>query len=389
MNLSKEEYALNLIERCKGVKGVWASTGRYNNQCWTRDFCLTICPLLLLGSRSRSRSGSGSQQSDINLAKKHLGEIIKRQKPDGKIPILYLDDEKKFLRNKIEKALEQKTMSFMLSRYLDDELENLTPHTRDSEVLFIIAIDQLVKTLEKQNDCLDPDLDPDLDIFINSAAKAARHALEYVKTILKDGLIHGADWRDTREDLNDKAVLTNACYLYKAYKIFNLDDEAEKVKEILKRDYWNGTYFRDYPGSDGFDILGNSLTVLYDITTEDQMNSIFEYAMENLSTPYGFKMTETFLPALNAKENEVMRRDAAVIWPFIGGFLLSSMITKGGKKWYCIASKEFDKWEKLEGFNEWYCIVEGGGYGSQDQIWSAALYLRVKQNLIDYAHQLK
>ena len=179
------------------------------------------------------RSGSGSQQSDINLVKKHLCEIIKRQKPNGKIPILYLDDEKKFLRNKIEKALEQKAMSFMLSRYLDDELENLTPHTRDSEVLFIIAIDQLVKTLEKQNDC------QDLGIFINSATKAARHALEYVKTILKDGLIHGADWRDTREDLDDKAVLTNACYLYKAYKIFNLVNEAEKVKETLKRDYWN------------------------------------------------------------------------------------------------------------------------------------------------------
>ncbi len=365
---SKEKYAYDLIERCKGVKGVWASTGRYSNQCWTRDFCLTICPLLLLGS-----------ESDINLVEKHLFELVKRQKFDGKIPILYLDDEKKFLRNKIERALEQKTMSFMLSRYLDDELENLTPHTRDSEVLFIIAIDELVKTLKKQNDF--PDTDK-YTLLMNSA----RHALDYVKTILKDDLIHGADWRDTRDDLNDKAVLTNACYLYKVYKIFNLHEEAEKVKKILQKDYWNGTYFRDYPESDSFDILGNSLTVLFDIATLDQMNSIFEYAMENLSTPHGFKMTETFLPALNLKEKEVMERDCAVIWPFIGGFLLSSMITKGGKKWYDIANKEFDKWENLQGFNEWYDVLEGNGYGSQDQIWSATLYLRVKRNLIDYSY---
>lgn len=371
MNSPKEEYAFDLIERCKGVKGVWASTGRYNNQCWTRDFCLTVCPLLL-------RSGS---QSDIDLVEKHLFEIVKRQKSDGKVPILYLDDEKKFLRNKIERAMEQKTMSFMLSRYLDGELENLTPHTRDSEVLFIIAIDQFIKTLEEyhKNECWDINKHK---MFMNSA----RHALDYVKTILKDGLIQGADWRDTREDLNDKAVLTNACYLYKAYKIFNLDHEAEKVMEILQRDYWNGTYFRDYPGSDRYDILGNSLAVLYDITTGDQMNSIFSYAMENLATPYGFKMTETFLPALNTKENEVMQRDNAVIWPFIGGFLLSSMITKGGEKWRHIASNEFAKWENLQGFNEWYDIVEGNGYGSQDQIWSAALYLRVKQDLIEENH---
>jgi hypothetical protein len=376
MNPSKINDALDLIERCKGVKGVWASTGRYNNQCWTRDFCLTVCPLLL----------QTDSQSDLDLVGTHLFEITKRQKDNGKVPILYLDNEKKFLKDKIQRLVEQKTMSFMLTRYLDDELENLTPHTRDSEVLFIIAVDQFVK---KCNDVIK------CTILMNSTRKtlankctilmnSARKALAYVETILKDDLIQGADWRDTREDLDDKQVLTNQCYLYKAYKILGFDVKAMKIMQILNRDYWNGSYFKDFPGSDRFDILGNSLTVLNEIASKDQMDLIFEYAMNNLSTPHGFKMTETFLPALDQKEKEVMDRDGAVIWPFIGGFLLSGMITRGGGRWISVAEKEFEKWEKLQGFFEWYDIVDGNGYGSQDQIWSAALYLRVRQNLIDH-----
>lgn len=31
----------------------------------------------------------------------------------------------------------------------------------------------------------------------------------------------------------------------------NLDDKA-----VLTKDYWNGIYFRDHPGLDGFNILG-------------------------------------------------------------------------------------------------------------------------------------
>lgn len=143
--------------------------------------------------------------------------------------------------------------------------------------------------------------------------------------------------------MNDKAVLTNACYLYKAYLTLGFNNEALKILEILRRDYWNGTYFRDYPGVDGFDILGNSLTMLYNIATKNQVESILEYTVQNLTTSHGFKMTDTFLPALNAKESEVMERDSAVIWPFIGGFLLSSMIIRGGEKWYQVANEEFKK----------------------------------------------
>ena len=35
----------------------------------------------------------------------------------------------------------------------------------------------------------------------------------------------------------------------------------------------------------------------------------------------------------------------------------------------------------LDGFYEWYDIEKGNGYGSENQVWSAALYLKVEQIL--------
>src|SRR5439155_3062573 len=99
--------------------------------------------------------------------------------------------------------------------------------------------------------------------------------LNYIKTLLKDDLIPGSDWRDTRLDLDDKTVLSNACQLYKAYKVLNQEDEAQKIKKIIQERFWNGKYFIDYPSmekniscSNNFDILGNSLSILNDIASE-------------------------------------------------------------------------------------------------------------------------
>src|SRR5439155_856587 len=150
---------------------------------------------------------------------------------------------------------------------------------------------------------------------------------------------------------------------------------------------WNGKYFIDYPSmekniscSNNFDILGNSLSILNDIASEEQIESIFRFVMD-LATPFGFKMTDTFLPALNLEEKELMQNHKAVIWPFTNGYMLDAMITKGTSNWQSIAKKEFSKWEKLIGFYEWYDIEKGKGYGSIDQVWSAALYLRIHAKL--------
>lgn len=359
--MSKSEEAIQLIRSCFGSNGVWASSARYKNQCWTRDFCLATSHLLMLDGNLKN----------LDLAEKHLINIADRQGKDGKIPILYLDSEQEFIEDKKKRTQESGKMSFMLQRHLAGQLENLTPHTRDSEVLFIITVDRFLKnhpavaekTRKKLKDC-------------------SENALKYVETILdkEHHLIPGADWRDTRLDLNDKTVLTNACLLFNAYSILGYILKAENVRKSIRSIFWNGKFFRDYPGCENFDILGNSLVVLYDIADEEQKDRIFKESLL-LQTPFGFKMTDTFLPALDQNEKLIMDRDKAVIWPFTNGFLILAMILKGDKFWPDIAEDMISRWEKLKGFYEWYDIKEGNGYGSPNQIWSAALYLRCQEVL--------
>jgi len=378
----KAALAKDIITKCIGTNGVWASRERYANQCWTRDFCLATSPVLLYDPDLKN----------LDIVRIHLMQLLERQKPNGKIPILYLDDEHEFLRDKITKSIETHKMSFMLKRYLDKDIENLTPHTRDSEVLFIIAVGEFL--------IVEP-----MTPYKDQLLAASRLAMEYIKSILVDGLILGADWRDIRDDLDDKPVLTNACLLYRAYQVLGETESAKKVKDILNQKYWvsnnfetvrnkmNNKYllygmndyfsdhFCDYPGSTSFDMLGNALAILYDIADKDQTESIFRYVTTNLRTPAGFKTTETFLPALTTEEKHIMEKDKAVVWPFVNGFILNAMLLKGGPKWQDIARNEFAKWEKLHGFYEWYDINEGKGYGSKDQVWSAALFLRVNNNI--------
>lgn len=395
---NKKEDAISIIKKCIGQKGIWASTGRYHDQCWTRDFCIATSYLFMHNTELYNPL--------LNL--NHLINLSQKQSSNGKIPILFPDNKKNFLSDKVQKSIETGNISFMLARYIEEGgskgLYNLTPHTRDSEVLFIITTCQTILCLSKTEYWKNIHIRHQCSNLYESACLA----LYYLKeNILKDGLIAGADWRDVRMDLDDKNVLTNACLLYEAYKQLlnvidmhknknydmpidhvphNISEDMAKTKKLIQEKYWNGTYFVDYPGSDKFDLLGNSLVVLFDIANEIEKESIFNYAM-SLSGPAGIKTTETFLPALTPKEKEVMDRDGAVIWPFTNGFMLDAMITKGGPKWIEFAKKEFTKWDKLDGFYEWYDIVDCNGYGSINQVWSAALYLRVSDNIKNYSNK--
>src|SRR5579885_2038885 len=90
---NKTKEAIHLIKKCVGKNGVWASSDRYKNQCWTRDFCLATLPLFL----------EHKELKNTDIVKKHLLEISKKQESNGKIPILYLDNEKEFIKDKLEK----------------------------------------------------------------------------------------------------------------------------------------------------------------------------------------------------------------------------------------------------------------------------------------------
>ena len=154
-------------------------------------------------------------------------------------------------------------------------------------------------------------------------------------------------------------------------------DHVAKAKDIelaLNEKFWIGTHFRDYLGTGAWDTLGNALAVISGVAAGKQVERIFEKA-EEFDSPYGYKLNTTTLPPKNSKEFELMQRvnQIGVIWPFIHGYMILAA-QKAGKNY--LAKVQFEKWNALPGFFEWYDPETGEGYGSTDQLWSAALYLR-------------
>ena len=344
--------AKELIDRCCNPMGISASAERYKGQKWTRDAFLAISPTL---------------HCDNPAVTGHIDQLIMRQREDGKIPILYVENVNEFISRKEMQAAQKGKVPFMLRRYNEEGeegLANLTPATRDSEMLFIIAVYQ------------DPRLHSDR-VFRAKALPAIDRAISYIKGKCVDGLVPGADWRDVRDDLDTKCVLTNACLLDEAFSRHGIDTSGIIIK--LQKEYWNKElgFFDDYPGANSFDILGNALAILNHIPTDEQREQIFKHA-ETLVTPYGYKLCDTFLPSQTEKEREIMSRDNAVVWPWCSFFMLLAL----GEYYPEKAKLLFQQWSaNTKGFYEWYDIVDGDGYGSPDQLWSAALYMRVYDDL--------
>jgi hypothetical protein len=357
--MNKIKQAEEILIKCIKTNGICASTVRYDNQCWTRDLCIAIIPYVV------QTTNPVIPLSNVLV---HIENIQKRQKANGQVPIVFLNDVDMFVKEKTEKELRTGQKSFMLKRHKLGELENLTPHTRDGELLYILAVHSLCQRFPDEIE----------SSTVTRLLKSARLALEYVENNILNsdtGLIMGADWRDTREDLDQSCVLTNACLLKQVYAVTEQRDKEVKVMSEINK-LWNGKYFDDYKGCSNFDVFGNSLAVLYGISNQGQTESIFQFA-STLTTPYGIKMTEVFLPALSDKEQKMMEKDKAVVWPFVSGYMLYAMACLGGSKWVDFAQQEFLKWASLHGFYEWYSISNGEGFGSEGQAWSAAQFLRL------------
>lgn len=356
---TKIREAKSIVKSCIGDKGVWASPYRYKYQCWTRDFVIAAEDVLL----------GDNQPIPV---KTHLSQLAMRQKSNGQIPIMYLDNIPRWLWIKIRNSIRERRVSFLLKAFLSkDGVASLSPWTRDSEILFVLGV---LKYADKMKD----------REFLARLEPNIRLALEYVETtLMKDGLVRGADWRDTRPDLDNKCVLTNNCFLYQVYTLLGEHERAKRLKDDLNKKFWTGTYYRDYPGTDEWDTLGNALAILFGVAPLEYASLIFKRA-EQLDTPFGYKLNSVTLPPKNSKEAELMERinQYGVIWPFIHGFMILAALKAGD---VALAKTQYEKWNKVKGFFEWYDPVSGQGYGSNEQLWSAALYLRVTQamNLVN------
>ncbi|MFA5070347.1 MAG: hypothetical protein WC528_03635 [Patescibacteria group bacterium] len=344
----KKRNADKILRRCIGTKGVWADPSRYRYQCWTRDFALAIMPALLaLG--------------ETQIVKIHLENLSKRQRPNGQIPILFLDRLYPFLLDKISKSWKDRKCSFMLRRFLAGKLWNLTPGTRDSEILYLIGMHEYAERTRDKN------------LLIRYASQI-QNALNYIeRNLMKNNLVIGCDWRDTMErELGEKPLLTNNSLMYHAYRLMGETKKAAQLRRKISRQFWQDGFYLDYPGNLRFDPLGGAFAILYDVAPREHYPSLAA-SFRSVDTPHGITIKCRHNPISPEEERVIERTDGVVIWPFVVGFSILALIKMGERD---LAESQFKKLLGLEGFREWYDPATGQGYGASEQLWSATLFLR-------------
>lgn len=354
-----------IMKACEGKKGLYASPYRYRDQCWTRDFTYAGQHYLL-------------HHDGRDLARRHLKNLMARRLPDDRIPIMFLDRELRWLTGKAWNSFRNRRVSFLLKSYFSrDGVAALSPWTRDSELMLLVGVGDFC---EMTGD----------DSLLSDHQPTIERSLEYIRRNLSDanGLIRGADWRDTRPDLDDARLLTNNCWLKRAYGHFGLRDDEARQCEMINELFWNGRHYRDFIGSatartdpDAFDTLGNALAILLDIADAEQAARIIRSA-EPLNTRFGYKLNDVTLPPKDATEADLMSRisQVGVIWPFIHGFMALAQLKSGRRD---LAERSMAQWCRLPGFYEYYDPETGSGHGSPDQMWSAAMFIRVDAALTE------
>lgn len=354
------EEAERILGDCVGRHGVWAGSGRYRAQCWTRDFAFANAPMLM-------------EIGGYAIVRTHLEELSRRARPNGQVPILYLDGLRghaRFVGDKARKSARDGKMSFMLGRYLRGQLWNLTPGTRDSELLYLLAMGEYGRH--------DPAF---LRVWRLAVDGAFRHVEQ---NLMRDGLVLGADWRDTMEkELADKALLTNNCLLARAYALHGRECQARALRRRIRE-----THFRlgslepdgpilDYPGNDRFDPLGGALSVLSGVAEASDYGHLLR-GFAAVDSPTGVTIRCKHNP-ISAREKQIIAEtDGVVTWPFVVGFTVLALLRMGER---ALAEEQFAKMTRHDGFREYYDPRTGEGFGEQEQLWSATLSWRAYQAL--------
>ena len=354
---SKIKEALDILHSCLGNHGVYADPSRYDYQCWTRDFALAIQPVL-------SQVPGGAEAGE-----RHLRSLAVRQGPDGKMPIVFLDGffgTAHFLWEKARKSIRDGKLSFMLRRYLTGHLGDLTPGTRDSELMFLHALAQRPNSGWWWN-ALPDDL-----------ALAARRARHYIERNLLDenDMMTGADWRDTMEkELAHQPLLSNNAVWYGVLHYLGLPDRAHRLREKL-RNRCEGGVLCDYPGAGRFDPLGGALAILCGVADYAQDADWLVDCFQSVDSPHGVTIRCRHNSQDAAEAAVIDRTDGVVVWPFVVGFSAIALNRLGTPRARELALDQLRKLLLLDGFREWYDPSDGRGYGAKEQLWSATLTVR-------------
>jgi glycogen debranching enzyme len=302
----------------------------------------------------------------VGIVRTHLENLSECQRPNGQIPILFLDRTLPFLADKAKKSFHDGKISFMLKRYFAGELWNLTPGTKDSEILYIIAMHEYANQTRDRS-------------LLFTYRKHLQKALDYIENnLMKDGLATGCDWRDTMErELGERSLLTNNSLLYRAYSLMGMARKATELRNRINEKFWTGNSYIDYEGNNRFDPLGGAFAVLYGIAPEERYKSLIK-RFSSVDTKHGITIKCRHNPFKGAEKEIIERTDGVVVWPFVAGFSVLALLKMGER---AMAEDQFRKLSELGGFREWYDPATGNGYGATKQLWSAILFLRAQEAL--------
>ncbi len=240
-------------------KGIYAGKNHFDDY-WGRDgFFASLAALEL---------------KDYTIVKKNLLLFINYQREDGEIPLR--------IGNRVitPKFFGIKVRRENLPRYKDDK--NVS-YPLDQTLLFLIAASEYVKKTKDSE-------------FAKKYYKNFRNALNFILTYTDGVLLNEtpySNWEDSLK-LKGHVIYTSVCY-YQALRslsylanvysdkgwVKNYSSEAERVKEAINKEFWNGSYFSlmHYKGKryDYFNTSGNLLSIYWDLATKEQAISIEKY----------------------------------------------------------------------------------------------------------------
>ncbi len=344
----KVKRAEEIFAHCTTRSSAWTGYGPSEHESWTRDFTFAVLPLLL-------------ERRKFPLAKRYLEELGKRQRPNGQIPVVFIDRPVSFVSEKIGKSIRKGKLSFMLKRYLSGNLWNLNPGTHDSELLYLIAIHDFAAALTEK------------DPFIVLQEKRVGLANKYLNLhLLKNGMIIGGDWRDDMHiELEHKPLLSNNVLLHRVWERMNQTGKAHHLKELINKQFWSGSHYRDSPTSVQFDPFGTALGILYKVIPHEHFPSVVNSFIEMDSTNGITIHYKTVAEKANNDSPE--NRSDRIVCPAVVSFCILALLKMGEVDF---AEMQFRKLCALNGFYEFHDPVTAKGIGAPDQLRSAALFIR-------------
>ncbi len=224
-----------------------------------------------------------------------------------------------------------------------------------------------------------------------------------------------SDWRDEQWVIGYGLFVNTLAYGY--LRLLGKEHRADELRHemrhftitsgVMHRHVHEGLVVKHKPyyafwsykvySSERFDLLGNSLAILFGLappTRANEMISWIEEECENMKNRGELKvdLPPNFFPFIQPEDPDWIDRYAQYnkpgeyhnggIWPFICSFYVAALVAA---KRYKLAEKKLIALTELMkkthtqkvdfGFNEWVKAQDGKAMGQDWQTWSAAIYL--------------